>query len=233
MNVIISVGILVFAMLIFAFLQLVPGIFLLFHQYASGKYSKNRSTDLITFFILGVETTVALIFLSLLFILGISPAITHAVDNDIFSWIMSGVFFAAAIALFMFYYRRGRGSKLFIPRRLASHYQAKIPTIKTRSDAFVFGLIAGVPELCFTLPVYIIATTTMNQLGLSSPEHAGLIILFALAAVLPLFLFHIFTHTYNFADLIRFRFKHKSFFRFCLSFFYFLIAIFIIMGVLI
>lgn len=232
MSVLTSIGILVFAMLILAFLQLVPGIFLLFTHYASGKYSKLKATDLTTFFILGVETAVVLIFLSLCTILCVSPATTFIIDSDIFAWIMAGIFLALSLVIFSFYYRKGRGSKLFISRRLAHEYQAKIPTVKTRSDAFVFGLTALIPELIFTLPLFLIVTTEIMQLGTDCFARAGLIILFALVTILPLLIFYTFSqHSRNLADFIRFRFKNKTFFRLTLALLYFLIAVLIILGV--
>ena len=62
MSVFVSVGIVILAMLIMAFLQLSSGVFSLFYHYASGKYSKSRASDMTLFFILGTETAAACLF---------------------------------------------------------------------------------------------------------------------------------------------------------------------------
>lgn len=230
MSVLTSVGILVFSMLIMAFLQLAPGIFLLFAHFVTGKYSKNKATDLITFFILGVETATVIMFLCAYAILCGSP-ITMFVTNDIFAWIMAGIFIALALITATMYFRKGPGSKLFLSRSFATSIRTKITTVKSRPDAFFLGFFAAVPELFFTLPLYFISALAVMNLGTTSLERAGLIIIFAFAAVAPLLIFHTLSHTRTTADFLRFRFRNKSFFRFSLSLFYLLIATLIITGV--
>ena len=212
------------------FLQLVPGIFALFSHYTSGKYSQVRATDLATFFILGAETSVVVVFLCIYAILCCSPAVTFIIDSEVFAWAMAGILIALTLAILGFYFRKGSGTKLFISRRLASNLRTRITTVKTRSDAFAFGFVSAVPELIFTLPIYLLATIAIMRLNLSHFESAGLIILFAIVAILPLLIIHC-SPSHNLADFLRFRFKNKSFFRFAIALFYLLIAALIILGV--
>ncbi|MCR5700320.1 MAG: hypothetical protein K6G49_02735 [Candidatus Saccharibacteria bacterium] len=230
MSVLTAVGILVLAMLIMASLQLVPGIFALFSHYVAGKYPRSRATDLSTFFILGVETSVVVIFFCTYAILCCSPAVTFIVDSDIFAWTMAGIFIALTLGILGFYFRKGPGTKLFISRRLASNFNAKVIATKTRSDAFTLGLTASVPELIFTLPIYLMAAISIMRLDSTPLERAGIILLFAIVSVFPLIIIHHLSN-HNFADFIKFRFKNKAFFRFVLALFYLFIAALIILGV--
>ena len=231
MSVLTSVGILVLSALVLTFFQLIPGIFAYFNHYTHGKYSYKRASDLATFFILGVETAVVLVFLCLYTILCCSPAITFIIDSEIFAWILAGIILALAFVIFGLYYRSGPGSKLFISRRLATSFNTRITSAKFRSDAFILGLISIVPELIFTLPIYLITLITILHLDLISPARAGIIILFAFIAILPLFIIRTFTSTtHNLADYLKFRFKNKTFIRCCIPLFYFIIASLIIIG---
>ncbi|MBR3248687.1 hypothetical protein IKF89_01510 [Candidatus Saccharibacteria bacterium] len=228
-----SLGILLLSMLIMAFLQLVPGIFVLFSHYKFGQFFKLKASDLTVFFILGAETSVVMFFLAIYAIFYASPLISLAVDSDIFAWIMAGILIAISLLFFCLYYRRGKTSELFISRNFAAHCRTRIKTAKTRSEAFLLGFFAGIPELIFTLPLYVLAVTSVVHLGTNGFERAGLIILFALVAIAPLLIFYSLTSAgRTLADFARFRFKNKSFFRFIIPLLYFLIAVLIILGVL-
>ncbi|MBQ3297070.1 hypothetical protein IJH01_03045 [Candidatus Saccharibacteria bacterium] len=232
MSVLTSLGILVLSALILVFLQLVPGIFALFNHYMHGKFSYKKASDLATFFIIGVETAVVLVFLCLNIILCCSPTTTFIIDSDIFAWLMSGIFLALAFIILGLYFRKSSGTELFISRRLATSFRARLTQVKSRSDAFVLGLISIVPELIFTLPVYFLIIITIMKFNLIGPARAGLIMLFALIVISPLIIIRILNSTgHNLADYLKFRFKNKPFFRFCLTLFYLLIASLIVLGV--
>ena len=231
MSVFTSLGILVTAMLIMALLQLTPGIFLLFRHYASGKYSARKASDLALFFILGVETAVVIFLLSLYFIItAISPTIIDS--NNFFYWFMSTVFAILCFAFLFCYFRKGAGTRLFISRSLASKIDHKAKTIKSRSDAFTLGITSIIPELIFTLPLFIISIACISSIATESVLRSGLIILFAISAVLPLIIYNItFNIDHHLASLIKFRFKNKTFIRFFVSFLYLLLSIIIIIGI--
>lgn len=233
MSVLTSLSFLILVMLILAFLQLVPGLFVLFSHYKFGQFAKNKASDLTIFFILGAETSVILFFLAIYVIICSSPALALVIDSDLFAWIMAGIFAALAILFFCIYYRPGKGSQLFISRSFASHCIKRAQTAKTRSESFLVGLFAGIPELIFTLPLYFLAAISIMQLGATSFERAGLIILLAFSAISPLLIFHALSATgRTLADFAKFRSQNKSFFRFIIPLFYLFIAILMVLGVL-
>ncbi len=227
------VGILLFVMLIMASLQLVPGIFILFSHTKLGQFSKIKASDLSTFFILGAETAVILFTLSIYAILNISPLVANFLTTPYFNWLLAGIFLALGILFCAIYYRKSPGTELFVSRHFAARCQEKIILAKTRSDAFFLGLFAGLPELVFTFPIHLVVNLVITALAPAAPERTFFTLIFALSAILPLIICHfLFSTHHTLADLLRFRFKNKPFFRFFITFCYFLIAILIILGVL-
>ena len=233
MSVFTSLGILIIAMLIMALLQLVPGVFLLFRHYASGKYSARKASDLALFFILGVETAVVIIFLSLYFIITAISATIIDFNNEYYYWFMSTIFVIICFAILFCYYRKSTGTKLFISRSLAHKLDHKARTAKSRSDAFMLGITSIIPEIIFTLPLFIISITSITSVVAESVLRSGLIILFAISAILPLIIYNIaFTTNHHLASFIKFRFKNKTFIRLIISFLYLSLSIIIIIGIL-
>ncbi len=221
------VGILILSMLISCILMLVPGIFANFFHYASGKYSRKKTDDLSLFFILGVETMVVLFFFLIATILWALPLTTINLNNPIIVWTLAGIFFATSLVTFFLYFRKN--GSLFISRKTATMLINRPKTVKNRSDAFVFGLISGIPELPFTLPIYFVAILSINSISLSPFSCAGLIILYAFLTVCPLFITHTFFRTnHNLADFLKLRLKNQPFFRFFISLLYFLLAVLLI-----
>ena len=233
MSVLTSVEILILAMLIMASLQFVPSVFSLFSHYSHGRFSKNKASDLVTFFIIGVEAATVAFFVAIYCIMSASPVFSFIVDNGIAAWVTAGVIAALGVLFFLVYFQKGRGTaKLRLFPNLTSKYPLRIKSAKSRSDAFLLGFFSVIPELVFTIPLYVLVTVATMRLGADSPERAALAILFAFSAIAPLVIIHIrLVAGHNLADFIRFRLKNKTFFRVMISLLYFLIAGVIIMGV--
>ena len=231
MSVFTSLGILVTAMLIMALLQLTPGIFLLFRHYASGKYSARKASDLALFFILGVETAVVILFLSLYFIISTINTVLTNLDNEIFYWFMCSIFTILCFAFLFCYFRKSIGTKLFISRSFAKKLDHRAKTVKSRSDAFMLGTTSVIPEIIFTIPIYIICIIIISSITAEPIIRSALIILFAISAIVPLIIYNIaFNSDHHLASLAKYRFKNKIFIRFFVSFLYLLLPIFIIIG---
>lgn len=228
MSIITPVGIAILATLIMVSLQLTPGVFALFSHYAFGKFSKPKAADFILFFIIGAETITACLFMSIFFLIGIFM-FDNLDFNHIFYWIFAGIFIGLGIASLFFYFRRGKGTKLFIPRKYAKALDFSAQSVKSRSDAFLLGALSGVCELFFTLPLYIVASVAILKINLSGLPGNLFAILLVLAPIIPLFAYYGYYRTgHNLADLEKHRIKSKLFIRLILCVSYFLIAALII-----
>lgn len=231
MSVFISVGIVILAMLIMASLQLVSGVFALFYHYALGKFSKKQAATLSLFFILGSEIIAAFLFIAatflsyVLFLNDLNPR------NNILTWIFAGILIALSFASFFFYFRypHSKDSRLFIPRKFAKTLYLRAAKVKSPSDAFTLGAFANIPELIFTLPLYIITATEIIYTHTEYFADDFLTILYILVPTIPLFiLYYSFRSGRNLADIIKSRIRDKAFHRLCLGFSYLTIAILII-----
>lgn len=229
MSVFAPVSILILAMLIMAFLQLTPGVFLLFSHYSYGKFSRKNASNASLFFILGAETSTALVFIliySLLSSLYVAPV---SFTDNLLVWIIAGTMIAIGVIFPFCYFKKGRGTKLFISRRLAKDFDQKTRITKTRSDAFVLGFVASLPELIFTIPVYIVAATQIMKISDYSTVRAMLSLCFILIKIAPLIAIHLTMDSgRNLAILQKSRVKNKQFVRAFISAIYLLIGILMI-----
>lgn len=213
-------------MLIMGFLQLSPGVFALLMHYATGKYPKKRATELGILYILGAETVATCLFLCCYFVayaLSLGSA-----EMPVFAWVAAGMMIVLSVASFCFYYRSGGGSRLFIPRRAANSLDRHARKVKSRSDAFILGALAGTYEIVFTLPLCLVVAAEMLNTGGQCFPIQLFAILYILSPAVPLFVVRwSFLRKRNLADIARMRAKDKNFVRLMLGFCYLTIAILI------
>lgn len=229
MSIFIPLGIVILAMLIVASLQLVPGVFALFYHYALGKYSKKRASILSLYFILGTETIAACLFLSCFYLTYVFFFGFARPETSFFAYFMAGILIALAIMSFFFYFRRGSGTKLFISRNTARALDLNAKNVKTRSDAFLLGALAGTYELIFTLPLYLLTSIEIMEMNAEYFSSNILTILYIIVPTIPLFFIRWRYQTgHNLADVMKSRTRDKIFTRFILAFSFFILAILII-----
>ena len=218
-----SVGIIILATLIGASLQLTPGIFLIFYHYASGKNSKKKANDLALSYIFGTLLYSVVMFL-LLYAVYFSFFYTHPhLEKGLFMWIMAGIFLVLSIISCFFYYRKGKGTELFISRGVSQKIFTRARNIESKKDAFILGLFSGTAELLFSFPVYIIAVSAANNID--SISKIFFVFIFVLAPIVPVFThFVMYRSGANLANIERRRVKNKAFIRFMLTLAYALLV---------
>ena len=230
MSVLTSVGILIIVALIMVFLQLVPGAFMLFSHYAFGKFASRKASDQALFFILGAETGVIFFFIATYCMLTALYQTEINFENGLVVWMMSGMLVALGILFAIYYYQKGDGTKLFISRNLALRIREKAMSAKLRSDAFVLGFSVTIPELIFTIPLYVLASMEIMRLGGTAIARAGMVMAFVIVAMMPLIVMHgMFGAGRNLAELEKMREKNKNFYRAIVTIFYILLAGLLIM----
>ncbi len=229
MSIFISLGIVILAMLIMGSFQLTPGVFALFYHYALGRFSKPKASYLSLFFILGAEIITTCLYLSIFYLTCIFFFDNLHPETTILFWTIAGILIALGLISFFFYFRRGKGTKLFIPRKYAKALDQNAKSVKTRSDAFMLGALSGTCELVFTLPLYLVTCVEIMKMGAEGFSSNLLTIIYILTPVITLFLLRWkFQSGHNLADIQRSREHDKTFTRLILSFCYILIAVLII-----
>lgn len=158
-----SLAIVALAALIHASFQLSVSVLTLLSGHAIGaRRSQAKVFRLAWGYILGVAvmTVLLLSFISLVFlhVFGTSgvPLIVWA--------IACGLVLGIGIAVWLFYYRKEKGTKLWIPRSFADHLSGRSKATKHSVEAFSLGLTSVIAELIFIVPSMVISALVLLQL---------------------------------------------------------------------
>ena len=178
-----SLAIVTLAALIHASFQLSVSVLTLLSGHAIGaKHSQARVLRLTFGFVsgVGVMTLLALSFISLIFL--------HLFGNHTpqFIWaIACGLLIGVGLAVWIFYYRREKGTALWVPRSLARHLSDRSKATKSGAEAFSLGLTSVISELLFIGAPMAISALVLIQL----PGHWQLIgiAIYAVVSLLTLF----------------------------------------------
>jgi len=162
MNVPSSLAIVAFAALIHASFQLSVSVLVFLSSHTLGaKHSQAKLLRLTTSFVIGagIMTILLLSFVSLvvLSLLGtnISPL----------AWAVAcGMLVGIAISVWMFYYRREKGTTLWIPRGMAEYLTERTKSTKLSAEAFGLGLSSVFGELLFIIAPLTVAALVLVQL---------------------------------------------------------------------
>ncbi|MBR3144099.1 hypothetical protein IKF12_02790 [Candidatus Saccharibacteria bacterium] len=228
MSIVLSVILVILIMVIFAFLQLPNGLFSIFYHFRIAKTNLKKADDAALSFILGLEIFMTAMWLLIYLIIFTCFYFNPEIISPIFLYIMAGISFAEAIAIIFFYFRHGKSTTaLFIPRKVAKNLVKRAEKVKTRSDAIILGFFSGLPELLFTLPLFITCSALLQTENVLS--RSLIIILAIIASAVPLFVIRfLFRTDHNLAEIERLRVKLKPHFRFILAVAYLAIAILLI-----
>jgi len=157
-----SLAIIAFAALIHASFQLSVSVFTLFSGHAIGaKTAQAKVVRLTTGFLLGalVMTMLAISFTSFLF----QNLFAQTTPQVI--WAAScGLLFGLGIAVWAFYYRKGNGTSLWLPREIARHLTNRAKSTRHSTEAFSLGLSSVLGEILFIIAPIIIASLALIRL---------------------------------------------------------------------
>ena len=148
-TILITLGIVALAALIHASFQLGVSVFTLLSGHSlSRKRSQFRVFRLTTSFVAGVAT-MSLLILSF-FALFLGYITTE--QNHVLLWsIVSGLLVGVGIAVWVFYYRPGEGTRLWVPRSIASFLTDRTKATKRSAEAFSLGVTSVLGELPFLI----------------------------------------------------------------------------------
>jgi len=157
-----SLAIVTLAALIHASFQLSVSVLTLLSGHAIGaKHSHSRVLRLTFGYVtgVGVMTLLILSFISLIFL--------HIFGSEApqLIWaIACGLLIGVGLAVWFFYYRREKGTSLWVPRSFARHLSDRSKATKSSTEAFSLGLTSVVSELLFTAAPMIISALVLIQL---------------------------------------------------------------------
>lgn len=158
-----SLAIVALAALIHASFQLSLSVLTLLSGHAIGaKRSHAKILRLSWSFVcgVGVMTLLVLSFISLVLLHMFGQA-----EVPLIVWAMAcGLVLGIGIAVWLFYFRKEKGTKLWIPRSVAEHLTDRSKATKHSAEAFSLGLTSVIGELIFIIPSMVISALVLLQL---------------------------------------------------------------------
>ena len=211
MDIVTSLSVIAFAALIQASFQLSVSVLTMLSGHAIGsKRSHLKLLRLTLGFIIGIKIMTLLLVsffaLILLDIFGNNPP-------QILWAIACGLLVGLGFAVWLFYYKRGKGTTLWIPRSFANHLTSGAKASKTSFETFSLGLSSIISELLFIVgPILISALVLIRLDGLW--QIVGLAV-YTLVANLPsLIVWALIGGGHKLSQIQKWRESNKNFLQF-------------------
>lgn len=163
MDILTSLAIVALAALIHASFQLSVSVLTLLSGHALGaKKARRRVLRMTASYIGGaaVMTLLSLSFVSLIFLH------TFGTETPLTVWAVGcGLALGIGIAIWLFYYRKGRpGTELWIPRSFAHHLSRRSKSTRNSVESFSLGLTGVIAELIFIVPSIVLSALVLITL---------------------------------------------------------------------
>lgn len=197
------------AALVHASLQLQLGSLLLLYHASLGKYIKTKTKHLVESYISGIGMLVLLTL----------GAVCFAMERYFMGrlrpeeiLVIVTVLVVLALIVWVFYYRRGKSTELWLPRSVARYIDQRAKNTDSNTEAFSLGLLTSIAEMPFTLMLLMVAGNGILSLR---PEYQLLAVaMYTMIAILPAVILRIAVKKgQTIADIQKWRVQHKLFFR--------------------
>lgn len=194
---------------IHALLQLQLGTLLLLYHASLGKHVKKKTRHLVSSYIFGIATLVFMAVATTAFILDRYFGKSLYVEEMI---IVVGMLLALAIATWVFYYRRGKSTELWLPRVVARFMDHRAKQTNSNTEAYSLGVLTSLAEMPFTLVLFLVAANSV--LKLPGMYQLLAILMYTAISILPLLIARIAIRKgQTVVGIQRWRVKHKNFMR--------------------
>lgn len=207
-----------------ASLQLELGGLLLLYHASLGKHIRRRTKKLVNNYIAGIGT------LAILTLTGFCFMMDRYFGSALYPEelaVVVGMLVAIAVLVWIFYYRRGRSTELWLPRSVARYINRRAKNTDSSIEAFSLGILTSLAEMPFTL---ILLLTAANSI-LALPFDYQLLAagMYVAVVVLPMIILRLaIRRGQTVADIQRWRVKHKNFFRIMTGVGFLALALFIL-----
>lgn len=157
-----SLAIVAFAALIHASFQLSVSMLTLLSGHAIGRKTAHiKLLRLTNGFLFGVAVMTMLLISFLAFVF--HHLFTHVIP--LLMWATScGLLLGLGIAVWVFYYRREKGTSLWLPRSVARYLSDRTKSTKRSIEAFSLGLTSVIGELIFIIAPMVISALVLTRL---------------------------------------------------------------------
>ncbi len=223
METVIPVSTIILAAIIHATLQISLGCLLLLYHASRGKHIRKKTRGLVRSYVAGIG------ILSFLGVCAMCYVILNIWRGPLGAeWllIIVGILALLTLLMWLFYYRWGKGSELWIPRVVARFIDGRAQATNNRVEAFSLGLLTCFAELPFSLILFVV--TANSVLELPNELQVLMVFIYALITILPLIIMcSCFRRGKTIVEVQRWRVKHKNFLRIITGIGFLVLAIFI------
>lgn len=197
------------AAVIHATLQLSLGALLLLYHASLGKHVRRKTRFLVDSYISGMGMLVFLGLAATIFILDRYFEKPLYIEELV---IVVGMLIALAIAVWFFYYRRGKSTELWLPRSVARFIDKRAKLTNSNTEAFSLGVLTSLAEMPFTLILFVVAANSI--LVLPQLYQILAVAMYTVITIIPPIVLRLAIRKgQTVVDIQRWRVKHKTFFR--------------------
>lgn len=204
-----ALGVIILAAVTHATLQLGLGAMLLLYHASAGKHVKKRTRQLATSYVTGVWLMVTLMLLAccyLILVLAGGPLETWCL------MVLGVMLVVLAILAWIFYYRSGRSTELWLPKVVARYINRRAKATESNTEAFSLGFLAELAEMPFSIVLMVIAANSV--LLLPQGWQVAAIFGYTIVAILPLGFLRLTVRRGKTAvEVQKWRVRNKPFFR--------------------
>lgn len=163
MGIPISLAIIAFAALIHASFQLSVSVLTLLSGHVIGtKHIQKKLLQMTTSFVVGAG------IMTLLLLSSLSLVLLNIFGTNIPQVVWAsgcGILLGVAVSVWLFYYRREKGTTLWIPRSIAHYLTDRTTSTKSSAEAFALGLTSVIGEILFIIAPLLMGALTLVQLS--------------------------------------------------------------------
>ena len=219
-----AIGVIVLAALAHATLQMNLGSLLLLYHESIGKYIKKRVKFLFSNYIFGVffliTTSLAATAYFIFLFFGASLSTICLV-------ILASTLVALTLCIWLFYYRTGRSTELWLPKPIARYIMKRAKQTDSNIEAFALGLLASFAEAPFFIVLMLIAADSLLKLPMFL--QIGMFLAYVLIALSPLITLRLAVrHGKTVVEIQKWRLKNKNFLKILSGTFFITLAIFLL-----
>ena len=180
-----SFALIAFAALIHASFQLSVSVLTLVSGHSLGrKTAHTRLLRLTGGFVIGVAVTTLLILSTILYAFSLIVWESTGAEQLVGA-IICGLLVGLGIATWAFYYRKGPGTALWLPRSMATFLASRAQSTKHSTESFGLGMVSVIAELIFIIAPLATAALIIVLLPTPGLQLAG-VGLYLLLSLLPL-----------------------------------------------
>lgn len=209
MDMVIPFGEVILAALVHASLQIQLGALLLLYHSSLGKHVRKKTKTIVSSYIAGIGTLVFLAVAATCFVFDRYFGKALYPEEVV---IVVGMLLALAIVMWVFYYRRGKSTELWLPRSVAKFIDRRAKETNSNTEAFSLGVLTSLAEMPFTLVLFVVAANSI--LKLAPLWQLVAVVLYTIITIIPPIILRLAVrHGETIVNIQRWRVKHKTFMR--------------------